>query len=81
MERSGRSHLPSRLVARRDRGRPQVNFQGNQLVVAGVRQVDRAIEPARLHEGVLDVQLRVIESREPGRVPIEAGESRKTIAA
>jgi len=50
-------------------------------VVAGVRQVDRAIEPARLHEGMLDIQLPVIESRKPGRVPIEAGESRKTIAA
>jgi HSP20 family protein len=35
----------------------------------------------RLHDGVLDIQLPIIESMKPRRIPIEAGESRKAIAA
>lgn len=35
----------------------------------------------RLHDGVLDVQLPIAEAMKPRRIPIEATESRKAIAA
>lgn len=35
----------------------------------------------RLHDGVLDIQLPIAQSMKPRRIPIEAGEPRKALAA
>lgn len=43
--------------------------------------VDHERIQCRLHDGVLDIQLPIIESMKPRRIPIEGTESRKAIAA
>ena len=63
----------------------KVNIQGNQLVVEGERKEPESLDQnrirCRLHDGVLDIELPIVESMKPRRIPIEGSESRKAIAA